>query len=417
MSIMNGCEMFLDGYRALDLTGGEGVSCGAILSYLGAEVIRIDKPEAKDTEDCSSERLNSPGLSPKWLAYNTGKKSLTLNIETIQGQDIFRRLAKTADFIIESFPPLYMAKLGLDYASIKDINSRVIMASITPFGQSGPYHEYKSSDLVATALGGLMYIVGDVDRAPLRLPGEQSYFQAGLHGAAAILTAIYYRQRSGLGQYIDISIHECVFRTAYTLLPEWEFAGVVPRRTGSQVYRYGTRLREVWRCHDGHVTWRPVSGKSGENEWQVLLEWMRSESMSGSLNQEDFSLMVTGKMSQEQADAWGNSIAKFFASHTKDEIQQGALERGIRILSLSNCEDLLKNEQLQAREYWAMADISNYKESSCMPYPAYLFLSTEDTRRAEVHAASLGEHNREIYEKELKFSQYQLNDLSKKGVI
>ena len=147
-------------YRALDITDEKGLMCGKILADMGADVIKVEKPGGDLARRIGPFYHDDPNpeKSLYWFAYNTNKRGITLDIETSDGQDIFKQLVKTADFVIESFDPGYMSSLGLGYADLEKINPRIIMVSITPFGQSGPYVEqgYKVNDMIVWALGGHM---------------------------------------------------------------------------------------------------------------------------------------------------------------------------------------------------------------------------------------------------------------------
>jgi len=169
-------------FRALDLTNWEGFFCGKLLADLGFDVIKIEKP------GCPSPEIIGPffrdRLGPEFnlynFAYNANKRGITLNIETCDGQDIFKDLLKKADVVIESFPVGYLDEMGLGYNSLRNVNPRIIMCSITPFGSTGPYKDYKSSEIINMAMSGVMNLSGDPDRAPVMV----SIPHACLHGSS-----------------------------------------------------------------------------------------------------------------------------------------------------------------------------------------------------------------------------------------
>ena len=170
----------LSPYRVLDLTDEKGPLCGKILADLGAEVIKIEKPGGDPSRHigpfCGD--IPHPERSLYWMAYNASKKGITLNIESRDGQEIFRELAKVADIIIESYDPGYLDGLRLGYSELSKLNPAVLMTSITPFGQTGPYSHYKASDLVLWSMGGYAYLCGDPDRPPVQISFPQAYIQA-----------------------------------------------------------------------------------------------------------------------------------------------------------------------------------------------------------------------------------------------
>ena len=153
-------EGSLSPYRVLDLTDEKGFLCGRIFAEQGADVVKIEPPEGDPARKVGPfyQNIPDPEKSLFWFAYNAGKRGITLNINSQEGQDIIKRLVKTADFLVESFTPGYMEGLGLGYRELEKINPRLIMASITPFGQTGPYAHWKGPDIVPWAMGGYMWM-------------------------------------------------------------------------------------------------------------------------------------------------------------------------------------------------------------------------------------------------------------------
>ena len=184
-------QSLLAPFRALDITDEKGFLCGKVLGDLGADVIKIEKPGGDPARSIGPfyHDIPDPEKSLYWFAFNMNKRGITLDIETADGQQIFKKLATTADFVIGSFPPGYMDKLGLGYSALSEINPQTIVTSITPFGQTGPYQDFKGSDIVAMAMSGLMYLIGDPDRPPVRISFPQAYLHAGVEGAVGSMVA------------------------------------------------------------------------------------------------------------------------------------------------------------------------------------------------------------------------------------
>ena len=258
----------LNGYRVLDLTDETGMLCTGLLAGMGAEVIRLEKPGCR--------------VSP--ATANAGKHHLTLDIETPSGRNIFRRLIKTADVLAKSYPPGYLASLGLGYDELKSQNPRLIMVSISPFGQTGPWRDYRSSDIVNCALGGPLSVCGEPDRPPLNPFGNQSFAAASLFAANGVLLAIFRRHASNQGQFIDISIHECLAATLDHVLVRYFYEGVRPEgraaftgtnplifsgvKTAISFYRYhinGKRWLSGWPRKTWPETWRTRGGEMKPN--------------------------------------------------------------------------------------------------------------------------------------------------------
>jgi len=200
----------LSGYRVLDLTDSRGTFCGRLLGDLGAEIIKIEKPEggkARSIPPFANEDPH-PEKSLFFLYRNASKKGITLNLETCDGRAIFKKLVEKTDVVIESNRPGYMKELGLDYSLLNQINPGLIMASITDFGQDGPYSNWKSSDLVDMAMSSAMITSGFPEGKPTTMPGSPGDDSCSLYTATSIVASLFFRGTSGTGQYIDASIHE-----------------------------------------------------------------------------------------------------------------------------------------------------------------------------------------------------------------
>ncbi|MDP6346817.1 MAG: CoA transferase, partial [Dehalococcoidia bacterium] len=217
-------DQLLSGFRVLDLTRELGVYCTKLLADLGAEVIRIEPP----TGDPLRQRgpffkdVPHPEHSLYFMYYNTGKRSITLDLEQPEGQVLFKKLVARADVVVESFAPGYMDGIGLGYQVLSRANPRIIVAAITPFGQEGPYRNFKATDLINMSMGAYTYTTGDADRPPVRISFPLSHCHAGAEAAAASVMANYHRERTGEGQFIDVSIQECVIWTLMNTTTTWD---------------------------------------------------------------------------------------------------------------------------------------------------------------------------------------------------
>ena len=355
-------DLPLSPYRVLDLTNEKGYFCGKILADLGADVIKIEPPEGDPGRNIGPFYHDLPDKEKSlfFFAYNTNKRSITLNIETRDGQEIFKRLAKTADFVIESFDPGYMDKIGLGYAVLKDVNPRVIMVSITPFGQDGPYKDWKASDIVAIAMGGLSHITGSPDRPPARVSVDQAHVIAGAQGAMGAMIAHYYREATGKGQYVDTSTQESVVLSALTVPQAWDLQRFIWPREGAYMSRARKRVRHLWPCKDGYIAWRLFGGGLGVKT-RALVEWMESEGQAGELADVNWQQMDLLTVSAEKFYHWQELFGKFFKAHTKAELCREALARGIVLIPASTPKDLLADPQLEARDYWEKISYPNWE--------------------------------------------------------
>jgi len=410
-------ESMLSPYRVLDLTDEKGFICGKILGDLGADVIKIERPGGDPSRSIGPFYHDEadPEKSLFWFAFNTNKRGITLNIETADGQEIFKRLVKSADFVIESFPLGYMEKLGLGYSALEKINPRGIAVSITPFGQTGPYKDYKAPDIVAWAMGGEMYQRGDADRPPVRISHHfQSYLNAGAEAAAGALMALYSREATGEGQHVVVSIQASVahFATIYV----WDMLRVSYPRGERVTLGTQLRLRGIWPCKDGEVYFRLSSGVASPRNNPPLVEWMDSEGMADDyLRKFNWDTFGHRRTAQDVVDQLEERIARFFMTHTKRELFEGGIKYRLMIYPISTVGDILEYSQLAARRYWAQ--LEHPELGTTITYPGAFVNASQAPPRVLQRAPLIGEHNEEILGKELGLSKEELLILKQARVI
>ena len=408
----------LSPYRVLDLTDEKGLMCGKLLGDLGADVIKIERPggdSARSLGPFYHDEVD-PEKSLFWFALNTSKRGITLDIETADGQEIFKRLVRGADFVIESFPPGYMDKLGLGYASLEKLNPGVIMVSITPFGQTGPYRDYKAPDIVAWAMGGKMYPHGDPGRPPIRIGHHsQAYLHAGAEAAVGAMMALNYREMTGEGQQVDVSIQEFVARTAdqQVSIP-WDTMMVNMDRGGQ--YTPGIRITRMWPCKDGYIVFNYWGGAMGTLANPPFVGFMDSEGMAPDfLRDYDWESLEFATATQEEIDRIEKPAAEFFKAHTRAELFEGSLTHHFPLYPVNDISDVIKDVQLASRGYWV--DIEHPELGTTIAYPGGLAHISEAPGRISCRAPLIGEHNQEVYEKESGLSMEEILLLKQARVI
>jgi benzylsuccinate CoA-transferase BbsE subunit len=339
-------EGMLSSYRVLDLTNENGFLCGKILADLGADVIKVERPGGDPSRNVGPFYHDEPHpeKSLLWWAYNTSKRGITLDLTTKGGRETFLNLVRKSDFVIESFMPGHMAKLGLSYAELSNINSRIIMTSISGFGQDGPYARYKAPDIVCSAISGYMNLLGDPDRPPIRITIPQAYLHAANDAAVGSLIALWYRETTGLGQWVDVSAQECMAWQTFNSYVYWDFQGLNRKRGGPfGSLPSGRIMQSVYPCKDGYVLLTATRGRDGRRT-RRLVEWMEEEGMANdSLREVDWGTnpSVTDLSEEEveqlieQAEERTRSFGPFLLSKTKKELFEQAISRGILLAPIN----------------------------------------------------------------------------------
>jgi len=407
----------LNGCRALDLTDENGFLCGKILADLGADVVKVEKPGGDPSRRTGPfwADIPHPEKSLYWFAYNSNKRGITLDIESNDGREILKKLVKTADFIIESFPPGFMDSLGLGYSALSGIKKGIILTSITPFGQAGPYKNYQTSDIVTMGMSGILYQTGDLDRPPVQMSLPQACLHAGADAAVGTMIAYYHREMTGEGQQVDISMQQSTAWFLANAIPLWELSKLVLKRAGAFRWTVNSTQRQVWQCKDGYVFFFMVGGRAGAKTFHELVNWMDSEGMANEyLRAVDWENLDMFNVTQEVVDQISKPIEEFFLSHTKREIAQGAVKRGISICPLSSMEDLLNDAQLESRNFWV--EIEHPELNTKITYPREFVKSSEKVCATRSRAPLIGEHNEEIYG-EVGLSKQDLVVLKQAGII
>ncbi|MBN2076414.1 MAG: CoA transferase [Dehalococcoidales bacterium] len=412
-------DAMLSPYRVLDLTDEKGLLCGKILGDMGADVIKIEKPGGDTARNIGPFYHDEPDNEKSlfWFSLNTSKRGITLDIETVDGQEILKRLIKTTDFIIESFPPGYLDNMGMGYEEMENLKPGIIMVSITPFGQYGPYKDYKSSDIVAWAMSGEMSMWGDTDRPPVRISNApQSCYNAGADAAIGALLALFERGNSGEGQHIDVSMQESLgLLDGDNRNPLWRHMGTAPKRGATGMPNAKHTATRLFPCKDGWVSWSHM-GTSVLGPSLPLIRWMREEGMSNEfLENFDWTRPDFMAVPQEEMDKIDEPTARFFMTKTKAELLEGAVSRGVMMYPVATTADMLEDAQLIARKFWV--DVEHPELGATIRYPGAFGHFSETPPVIRRRAPLIGEHNLEIFQDELGISGEELTILKQTGVI
>ncbi len=412
-------EGLLSPYRVLDLTDEKGLVCGRILGDFGADVIKIERPGGDPCRNIGPfyHDIPAPEKSLFWFAYCASKRGITLNIESADGKQLFEKMVKSADVVVESFPPGYMDGLGLGYRNLSQVNPGIIMTSITPFGQTGPYKDFKGPDLITWSIGGMSHVSGDADRPPIRVSFPQSYPHGGAVGATGTIFALYYRGITGEGQHVDVSIQEQVVRTLLNVRQFWDVCRIKLNRAGQSRTGLSTTANQrlIWQCADGYVNLPLYGGITGARSNQALIDWMNSEGISDDyLNSISWAEYDMAQATQEQFDRMALPISEFFRRHTRAELFNGAIERKIMLYPVYSAREIVDDPQLKDREFWQ--NLSHPELDDTITYPGAFVKLSETACGLRRRAPLIGEHNQEVYA-ELGLSSEDLLILEQNRVI
>ena len=392
----------LDGVKVLDLSEDiAGSFCTRLLADYGADVLKVEPPSGAQLRRMGPFFQDDPNPEKSlfYLPLNLNKKGITLNLETTAGQNILKRLSLHVDIIVESYEPGYMKSLGLSYDELSKDNPGLIMTSITPFGQDGPYASYKGGEIVEYAMSMVMSISGLADREPLKHGGFQAQYQGGLFAAAATSIGLYGQSNNGVGEHIDVSIVECLASTMMATQTIYPFVGATQARRQS----VGDAFSNPMPCEDGWIivqagggaTWEDISDFFQEPK---LLEPRFSEPAQRANNGAEMDEIII------------NSIK----SRGKWELFTKAADARMLFGLVQTPSELIDCPQLESREFFREVQhptIGNIK------VPAELFKVSETPYQLHSAAPTLGQNNHEIYVEGLGYSTSEYSQLRQLNII
>ncbi len=391
-------------YRVLDLTEGGVNWCGRVLADLGADVIKVEPPGGSPTRRTGPFYGGKPDSERSlfWYAYCLNKRSLTMNLESRDGQEVFKKLAATADIVLESFTPGYMADLGLGYGDLSSINQGLVMTSVTPFGQTGPYSQYKATDIVTWAMGGMEYLTGDRDRPPVRISYPQSQFHAGGQAAAGSMIALWHRNNTGEGQHVDVPIEVAVIWTLMDASPYPPLHKVNMERAGIYNYFKNVDMRSAFPCKDGYVSASIWEGST----LAALVQWMDGEGVLPDrlrgMDPLSWDLSDQVEKGEDVATFVGSiegDVIDFFADKTKAGLFDRAIENRMLLTPCNTVEDVAEDVQLKARDFWL--DVYHPELGANVTHLGPYIKLGETPLQIRRRAPLIGEHNIEIYSDEM----------------
>jgi crotonobetainyl-CoA:carnitine CoA-transferase CaiB-like acyl-CoA transferase len=407
----------LDGYRVLDLSDETGFLAGRMLAELGADVVKIEPP-AGDPARFRPPYVGGvadPERSVTWLAYNASKRGVTLDLALEKGRALFDRLATTSDAVVETFDPLTLLELNLDYETLHAAHPQLVVCSITPFGRTGPYASYRASDLTITAMGGNMALTGDPDRAPLRCTMPSSYYHGGAEAASGLLVALLARAVIGAGQHVDVSLQAAMVSTIMTGASQWAMDRRDRKRTGASYPVGKTLQREVWRCQDGFVSYALRGGPARIPGLMATERWLAEEGIDAPAWQgRDWQAYSHNDTTQEQVDALSAPLQELFARKTMRVLFDESVRRGVMLAPVNDAREIAQSAQLRAREFFV--EVDDRQRGLKYELPARFAKMTPYATDVRCAAPLLGEHNAAVYGS-IGVSVAEQDELRRAGVI
>ena len=330
------------------------------------------------------------------MAYNAGKRSLALDIDVSEGRKTLKELVASSDFFLESFPPGHMKALGLDYAELSKINPGLVMASISPFGQTGPRAKWKGPDIVPWAMGGYMWMTGEPGRAPLRISHPpQAWLHASAMAASGCLLALFSRFKTGKGRHVDVAVQQCPSWMLTNTYAFWDLQQTILGRGG--VYRQfgANNIKTVWKALDGFITFMFSGGAIGAKGQRRVVELMERAGMAEEwLKAIDWDQMSAFSVKEDRLQEITEAFSGYFKTRTKKDLLKEAIDSGIMLAPVNTIAEVFTDIQLKARNYWQ--DIEIYPHNTSLKFPGAPVKMSRTPWRIKGCAPALGDSNPDI---------------------
>jgi crotonobetainyl-CoA:carnitine CoA-transferase CaiB-like acyl-CoA transferase len=384
---------------------GQAGFCAKLLADMGASVVMIERPSGTSEQDRGESYKNN--CFRKSLAlfeyHNANKLGITLDIKKEEGKEIFRRLTSNTDVVVEAFDPGGLEGLGLGFDVLSEVNPRLILASITGFGQVGPKSHYKSCDLVASAFGGQMYVTGSPSTPPLRAYGEQSSYAASLFAAVAIMLALRRRHKSRRGEHLDISAQEAVASTLDHVLVRYFHDHVIAERQGNLAWNNSSF---IICCKDGHFLINIGT------QWETLVELMASEAMTGDLMEDRWE---DERYRFEHIDHVISVVERWAKNYSRQELFELGQSMRFPWAPVMKPEETLKCPQLKERRFFT--EIEQGRSGPIVLYPGTPYAFNHARPKEWKRAPLTGEDNAKVYRDGIGLTEMEIKRLISLKVI
>jgi len=395
----------LNGLRVLDLTDYRGHLCARLMADMGADVIKVEPPGGDVARRIGPFLDDVPHRDRSlffWF-YNLNKRSLTLDVAGRRGAEILLELARSADVVIESFKPGRLREIGLGWETLNQINPALILLSIAPFGQTGPYRDFEADDTVLAALGGMLYVNGSPGRQPVRPLGLQAYHSSAYYGAIATICALFARDRDGAGQWVDLSMQEATACAVEHVAGSYFGEGRVEPRRGTL---HWSRYFRVGKCRDGYIMHCTLG------DWTSLVEWIAADGKAQDLTNPEWNDVI---YRAEHAEHLFDVLDEWVKDYGRDELLERAQTLRLPYATVRQPEALFEDEQLVARGYFV--EVEHPELGRKIRYTGAPYLFNGSRWRVYRRPPLTGEHNREILLDELGMEAEELDALAAEAII
>lgn len=392
----------LSGVRVLDLGQiYQGPYCGMILSYLGAEVVKIERPGGETLRDRSED-----GETPEVQLLNPSKRGITLNLKTEEGKQALKDLVVESDVVIENFASGKMDELGVGYEDLTEVNPQLVYGHGSGYGDSGPYTEYPAMDLTIQAMGGVMHTTGFPDQPPVKAGPAVSDFLGGIHLATGILGALYQREHTGEGQYIEVGMFDCIYPTLTSPLSVWAKNHDLPPRTGNQHSGMAIAPYNVFAVEDGYLAIICIA----ERHWDNFIELMGRHDLK---DVERFSSKAKRANHVEEID---EIVHAWLEGRTQDETVELLLEHGIPTAPVQSIEEIVEDPQLEHRGMLNhFPNKGEGREEIPVPGSPIKYPGSDDPEVTP--SPRVGEHTEEVLGEIAGYSEERIAELEERNVL
>lgn len=340
----------LAGIRVLEFGSRLTSYAGKLFAELGADVVLIEPPGGSDSRHHCLEGSDAASTQRcRFFYQNTSKRSMVVDLERRDAQELLRRMTKTADLVLEDSAPGEMSELGLGAPQLIAHNERLVYTSITPFGQSGPYAQFPYSDLTLMAFGGMLWLGGYAEDLPIRAVGEQAFMAAGLYGAVASMIALTHSELTGEGQHVDVSAQESVAMGLENAAQYYDLNGHIRRRFGGTQREAGFG---VFPCRDGYV-FLIAAGIGGNRFWPNMVDWLVAEGVDEADTLAEEKWGRPDYMKTEEAKARFEQVFTAYSRRkTKHDLYRESQKWRVPLGPVNMPSDIYASSQLRARDYF-----------------------------------------------------------------